>query len=139
LETVIITGGTYIPEYAFYRCYNIQNIIIPDGIVDIGNSAFVQCSGLESFTIPEGVTRIGAAAFKDCLGLVRITVPASVTRIEVNAFSGCLFNRVTFEDPAGWYCYNLTTSNRVYPQLHDAQKNATHLAKTYTNYIWIKE
>ena len=39
--------------------------------------------------IPEGVTEIGWCAFQNCTGLTSVTIPASVTKIRDSAFDGC--------------------------------------------------
>ena len=112
LKTIIILGGTTIPEYAFYGCssltsitipnsatsigerafYNcstLTTIIIPNSVTSIGNSAFYNCSSLESITIPSSVTNIGNSAFSSCSSLTNITIPDSVTSIGNYAFYGC--------------------------------------------------
>ncbi|MCI5669357.1 MAG: leucine-rich repeat domain-containing protein [Oscillospiraceae bacterium] len=67
----------------------IGDLIIPDGVTEIGTSAFSHCSGLTSVSIPDSVTEIGSDAFRDCTGLTSITIPDSVTKIGIYAFSGC--------------------------------------------------
>ncbi len=66
-----------------YRDENteIKDLIIPNGVANIGDYAFSGCSGLTSITIPNSVTSIGYAAFKGCTGLTSITIPNSVTCI----------------------------------------------------------
>ncbi len=65
------------------------DVVIPDGVIKIGNEAFSGCSSLTSVKIPEGVTSIGAYAFSDCSSLTSVKIPDSVTDIGVYAFSGC--------------------------------------------------
>ena len=50
---------------------------------------FFYCSELESLVVPEGVTEIGESAFKNCKKLGNITVPGTVSRINARAFAGC--------------------------------------------------
>ena len=82
------TGLTEIPDEAFGSCYNLTNVIIPDGVTSIGYSAFNSCSSLTSVTIPDSVTTIGDSAFYNCYSLASVTIPDSVTSI-YGAFSGC--------------------------------------------------
>lgn len=63
-----------IGEEAFYRCYSLTGITIPDSVTSIGDYAFWICESLESVFIGSGVTSIGELAFYDCAGLTSITV-----------------------------------------------------------------
>ena len=67
----------------------ITDLIIPDGVVRIGNNAFSGCGALTSVTIPDSVTSIGISAFSGCNSLSNITIPDSVTKIETSAFRNC--------------------------------------------------
>ncbi len=80
---------TSIGDEAFYDCYDITSITIPDSVTSIGNYAFEDCSSLTSITIPDSVTSIGNYAFEGCSSLTSITIPDSVTSIGDWAFSGC--------------------------------------------------
>ena len=90
IETVIIQDGvTYIGNEAFLRCYELTSIIIPNSVTSIGNYAFSGCGGLTSIEIPNSVTSIGNYAFWYCNGLTSIEIPNSVTSIGNCAFYGC--------------------------------------------------
>ena len=65
---------TSIGNDAFYDCYGLTSINIPEGVTSIGNDAFYGCSGLTSINIPASVTNIGKQAFKGCSGLTGIDV-----------------------------------------------------------------
>ena len=64
-------------------------VVIPKGVMYIGEGAFSDCKGLTSVTIPSRVTSIGDFAFRDCSGLTSVTIPSSVTSIGRCAFYGC--------------------------------------------------
>ena len=90
LSTYSIKEGTkWIGDDAFYRCYNLTSITIPNSVTSIGNWAFRYCEGLTSITIPNSVTSIGERAFYELSRLTSITIPNSVTSIGDNAFAGC--------------------------------------------------
>ena len=89
LKSVTVTGGTTIPEKAFYGCNYLESITIPDSVTSIGSSAFYRCSSLISITIPDGVTSIDSYTFYGCSSLISITIPDSVTSIGKYAFDGC--------------------------------------------------
>ena len=80
---------TSIGNAAFYECYDLTSITIPNSVTNIGEQAFECCDGLTSITIGNSVTNIGNYAFEDCNGLASVTIPDSVMSIGVGAFSGC--------------------------------------------------
>lgn len=55
-----------------YQFAHIKNLIIPNGVTQIGAYAFMDCSELISVTIPDSVTSIGKNAFSGCSKLERI-------------------------------------------------------------------
>ena len=65
-----------------------EDVIIPDGITEIGESAFEKCD-LRSVTIPDSVTEIGKCAFLGCDNLVNIVVPSGVKEIGPLTFAFC--------------------------------------------------
>ena len=85
----VIYSVTSIGEWAFYQCYRLTSITIPNSVTSIGARAFSNCSGLTSITIPNSVTNIGDYAFRGCSGLTSITIPNSVTSIGIFAFEDC--------------------------------------------------
>lgn len=110
---------TAIPDFLFWGCRGITDIILPENLESIGMSAFFGCTSLRAVTIPESVERIGGRAFANCHNLntiyfnaincVNLTsfendkpIPAftnpaitavifgsEVRRIPDNAFAGC--------------------------------------------------
>ena len=83
--TYSVTG---IGDYAFYNCYGLTSITIPNSVTSIGYSAFYGCTSLTSITIPNSVTSIGAQAFRYCSSLTSVTIGNSVTSIGNDALSG---------------------------------------------------
>ena len=79
-------------EYAHHLYLNgeeVKDLVIPDGVTNIGSYAFSGCSALTSVTIPNSVTSIGDYAFKGCTGLTAIDIPNGVTSIGSGAFTYC--------------------------------------------------
>ncbi len=69
--------------------YEINKVVLSEGVTSIGEWAFGACYSLTSITIPESVMSIGSWAFKYCSNLTTITIPENVTSIESSAFRGC--------------------------------------------------
>ena len=80
---------TSIGESAFYDCYVIESVVIPNNVTSIGSNAFFCCESLTSITIPDSVTSIGSYAFNGCSSLTSITIPDSVISIGDFAFYRC--------------------------------------------------
>ncbi len=55
--------------YSIREMRGVRNVILPDGITEIGLEAFLNCSSLQSITIPPSVTSIGVSAFSGCTSL----------------------------------------------------------------------
>ena len=64
-------------------------VVIPDGVISIGDFAFNYRDNLTSIVIPNGLTSIGYGAFSNCGGLTNITIPDSVNKIGDEAFANC--------------------------------------------------
>lgn len=75
---------------AFYFCYNLKEIVIPNSVISIGGESFMNCKGLTSVTIGESVKSIGVAAFRNCTSLTQVIVPNSVTYLGDGAFQNCI-------------------------------------------------
>ena len=95
-DTIAGMAVTTIGDRAFFGCFMLTNITLPDSVTSIGAEAFRSCSVLTNVTLPDSVTTIGSNAFYSCRGLTSVTLPDSVTSIGPNAFSCCsLLTRIT--------------------------------------------
>lgn len=56
----------------------LTEVVIKDGVTEIGNQTFQGCTGLTNVTIPDSVQKIGAWAFCLCVGLKNVDIPANV-------------------------------------------------------------
>ena len=63
---------TALPTQAFYKSTNVENLILPNTLVTIGESMFYQ-SKLKTVVIPANVTTIGGSAFENCSSLATVT------------------------------------------------------------------
>lgn len=82
-------GITGIGSYAFFRCYDVEAVQMPDEIIYIGYHAFEECSNLLEIKLPGNLKEIKWSAFAVCSSLVKVEFPDGVTSIGSSAFSGC--------------------------------------------------
>lgn len=88
-EIIVPEGVVEIGIHAFSRCKNIESIKLPDSVRKIEMAAFKGCDSLTSITIPNSVISIRSRAFEGCSSLSSIIIPDSVERIGKYAFSDC--------------------------------------------------
>ncbi len=120
--TLTVSGTGKMSKSGFEASYSweknnrlIKNVIINEGVTDIGESAFAGCASLQSITIPDSVTSIGMCAFESCASLQSVTIPDSVAEIGIGAFIECTsLQSVTIPDSvtsigecAFWMCTSL--------------------------------
>lgn len=112
----IPTGITSVGVYAF-SASELEEIIIPDSVIEIGDGAFAACNNLQQVSLPKGLTAISASLFRACPKLTSIEIPEGVTSIGTDAFSDC-HSLETVSIPAGItsigsyafnYCLNLSS------------------------------
>ena len=68
---------------------NDQEIVIPEGVTEIGAGAFANCKNLRRVDFPSTLKRIGNSAFYDCITMSEVEFPASLESISYNAFRNC--------------------------------------------------
>ena len=66
-----------IDSYAFQRNANITSVILPTGLIRIGNNAFYGCSALSSVTFNEGLEMLGSYSFSGT-ALTEVALPSTL-------------------------------------------------------------
>ena len=95
-EVVIEEGVTEIGVDAFSVCTSLETVTLPESLQKIGEKAFSYCTSLKTINIPDSVNVIGPKAFYFCKSLTSIDIPEGVTEISYATFC---------------YAENLTTVN----------------------------
>ena len=67
----------------------VIDLVLPEGLSEVGDFAFFRCSGLESVTVAGTGTKIGEGAFADCDDLQSVSFAGSKVSIGDHAFNGC--------------------------------------------------
>ena len=116
LETIILPSSiTQIGISAFEQCSLLKNIQIGTYVDSIKSLAFSGCSNLEKINIPINVNYIGNQCFINC-GFYEIEIPKGISKIEYRTFGGCKeLQKVTIYDNiksigscAFSYCNNIS-------------------------------
>lgn len=105
LKNVYYTGTTsewcninFASEYSnpLYYAHNLfidnvllEELIIPDDVIQINPYAFVACNSIKNITISNSVQSIGQSAFYGCINLETIIIPNSVKQIGSYAWDLC--------------------------------------------------
>lgn len=84
---------------------------LPTGLTMIEEQAFYGNTSLDEVIIPEGVTEIGSEAFAGC-GIKIITLPITLNSIANDAFTGC--DDMTVRAHEGSYAYSWAVEHQYY-------------------------
>ncbi len=77
----------YIAPRAFENS-NIASILLPEGLLEIGEYAFAGCEYPNIIVVPSSVTKIGVYAFSNCEGLETVELGADLSAIDASLFDG---------------------------------------------------
>lgn len=76
-------------DNAFHGCSGITGtLVFPGAMENISTNVFAGCSGIEEIILPRGVLFIGDGAFNNCSGVQRLWLTNSIKTIGASALSG---------------------------------------------------
>lgn len=84
-EVVIKDGTTLMVSGAFSDNTAITKVTIPGSLSIVSDNAFYCCSSLEEVVLLEGVKELGKNSFWSCPKLVKMTIPASIQKFTSGA------------------------------------------------------
>lgn len=133
-EVVLHDGVTELGECCFQDCKDLRYVGLPEGLKSIPDDAFSHCESLDGIVIPDSVTEIGYASFFECTSLQSINIPAAVTKIEVGAFEGCdALNAVHITDLDAWCRIEFETFFHQHPHFDEGASPARYAKNLYLN------
>ena len=88
IDLVIPDGVKNIGANAFVKCL-LNSVTIPGSVAEVGGYSFYKCTSLKTVQMAKGVGRIRANAFYGCTALTSVSLPEGITRIGGSAFYGC--------------------------------------------------
>ena len=104
-EVLLPEGLVELGKSAFWNCHSLKKIVLPSTLKKIDARAFCLCNSLEEISLPEGLEYIGDSAFDSCYSLEKVVIPSSVAYIGKRAFQISSLRYVLTdlkEKPAGW-------------------------------------
>lgn len=115
-EVTVPENVTHIYETAFAKTA-ITKVVLPEGLLSIGDQAFAECRQLEEINLPSTVQTIGQKAFNYCTSLTMIVIPESVTVVDYYAFDSCGTAKIMAEatkQPKEWNTYWTNAKNVIW-------------------------
>ena len=85
-------GTICICDRAFCNSPDLETIIFPESVRQIGKYAFYNCLNLSRVSLNDGLAKIDDNAFSGCKHLHSIHLPDSVKYVGNNTFMGCMIN-----------------------------------------------
>lgn len=75
LQSVDLSNVYSVSAYAFADCSNLAEIVLTEGLNNIGQFAFLNCTSLNAVVLPQSLKMLYSQAFENCTALTSINVP----------------------------------------------------------------
>lgn len=84
-----ITLPPSIQRVNFNGCHSLQEVVLPEGLEEVGSFCFMDCHSLERVGLPSTVKKIDSSAFRNCRRLTQLELPEGLETVGYDAFGGC--------------------------------------------------
>lgn len=69
-NAIMLSNPVCISQNLYIGNERLTNLVIPEGVEEIGYSAFYRCLGITEVTLPSTLKKVGADAFADCTDIL---------------------------------------------------------------------
>ena len=139
------TPITVIPTCCFYQCNSLTDVVIPSGVTALGNAAFYNCYKMKHITLPNTLTSINCTVgstnntFAACMGLETVTLEdnfnCSISLDSCSALTNAAEMLTKLKDLTGETAKTIAFAKAVYDSLTaDEIAVATNKNWTVTTY-----
>lgn len=84
-----ITLPPSIQRVDFNGCHSLQEVVLLEGLEEVGSFCFMDCHSLERVGLPSTVKKIDSSAFRNCRRLTQLELPEGLETVGYDAFGGC--------------------------------------------------
>ncbi len=93
MEKLIFKGNQLesIAYRAFADCTGLEEVKIPDTVIELGNGAFSNCTSLEKVTLGTEVRNLGIGVFAGCTALEKMEIATDNTYLKMD--DDCLYSK----------------------------------------------
>lgn len=93
-KAVICEGIGFLEEEVFAECENLEEVVLPESLINISVAAFTGSTRLKTINIPSGIKDIEEGAFLSCESLEEISFPDGLERIGDLSFQSTALRRI---------------------------------------------
>ena len=84
-DVIVPEGVTELGKYVFQGCAYMETLTLPEGLIKLGDGAINSCNSLRSIKFPDSLSDIGTDSLSFNKSLECLDIPVNVTRIRQNA------------------------------------------------------
>lgn len=123
-SSVTVPEGIQVISCEAFAYSSIEQIVLPEGLLQIDARAFSNCQRLKGIIIPESTVYIMSEAFENCINLTSVMLPKEFGGISRNAFRRTGIETAVFPSgikrtfgPVYVECNQLTTAIIMEPEM----------------------
>lgn len=88
-DIIVPDGISQVGRDALAGCITLTNVLLGADITDISDGLFSGCVSLSHIQWTGAINQLGRGAFRNCKSLANMVIPPSVTQVLMDVFSGC--------------------------------------------------